>query len=235
MEDRRIVTVKFGKPKIWYGDEDLKPKLIEAAKEDAIERLTSAYPYIEDINVETRITKDDYHDRWNIQASASGALVRTNKKLRKLLIKDIKDTKFYKYIMEAIKEDKVVDYKLSFMHKYEDDIYVAITGKGDIDWERIQTSLNDYNTKEYELWKHNHKYQAFYVVLESLYQDTFILDGEWNGLINLSDGDWVALEANYSGWDDSTFIGVNRHSKPKQTVTEEYNFTVSRAKESDGN
>lgn len=228
MKDVRTVSVKMGKPYLWVEDtEEYRNSAIESAKEDAKERIIDAYPYITNISYEVNVVRNDYLERWEARASASGELVRTNKKLRKLLIEDIRKTHFYRCVMEEIKDDSVSSYNLNYCAKYESKPCINISGKGDINWDRIQKDINDHNDREYNFWKTNHKYQAFYVYLDSLYTDIFLLDSTWSGTINLKNGDWVSIEAGDGGsWDDDTVILVNRYSKPKQVTTNDYEFVV---------
>ena len=164
--------------------------------------------------------------------------------MTEILIEDIKDTRLYKEIMDTIKKDKIVEYNHSFIRKDTKVPYFKFIGGGDIDWEKLKTSVNDYNTKEYELWKQNHTNQPLYVILDSLYrfldsvykvrflekQGVSIPVGLWSGVIYLSNGDWITFQEYFCKEIERTMVKLDRHnSRLEQSTrntkqsTEKYN------------
>lgn len=153
--------------------------------------------------------------------------------MKEIVIEDIKDTRFYKEIMDTIKKDKIVAYNISFIRKDTKVPYFEFIGGGDIDWEKLKTSVNGYNTKEYELWKQNHTNQPFYVILDSLYrfldsvykvrflekQGVTIPVGLWNGVIYLSNGDWITFQEYFCKEIERTMVKLDRHNSRLEQST----------------
>ena len=152
---------------------------------------------------------------------------------KEILIEDIKETRVYKEIMDTIKKDKIVAYNISFIRKDTKVPVFEFIGGGDIDWENLKTSVNDYNTKEYELWKQNHTNQPFYVILDSLYrfldsvykvrflekQGVTIPVGLWSGVIYLSNGDWITFQEYFCKEIKRTMVKLDRHNSRLEQST----------------
>lgn len=152
--------------------------------------------------------------------------------MKEILIEDIKDTRFYKEIMDTIKKDKIVAYNISFIRKDTKVPVFEFIGGGDIDWKRIEGAINDHNLTEYNLHKKNNNYHAFHVDIDTLYLPTYLLLGTWSGRVMLSNGECIYLMEDVAprGADGFIHVGITRYSAKIETVTEDFSFKVNKGK-----
>lgn len=227
MTERKVkVKVKFGK-RIYCTDDLSIDKALVIVTNDAKTRLISAFPQVEDIQIETSVdnyTSYDGSERTGVQASAYGYVFKGNK-ARRFIIKDIKSTKLYQTITEKIEKanESVIAYDIMFMKKYEKKHYVKFSGKGDIPWEQLKDAINRYN--EEVINSGRRKDDLLVIKPDNFYVDNLLINGVWRGYILLSDGSWLEIKDSYSSCDDSWYTNVKRYCPPKLDIPDS-NFEV---------
>lgn len=219
MERKTKVKVKFGKTRYWEPGEP-SDAAIRVATEDAKARLVSAFPQVEDIQTETKIsscTNPEGMGKMGVKASAFGYVPKSNKTNRHL-VKDIKTTKLYQAITKQLEEanETVVGYNLIYFKQYAKYPHVEFTGKGDIEWDYLQEAINANNQDATD--PSGLKQDWILVKPNDLYVDTLQCYGVWRGCVLLSDGSWLELSEAYDAYEDSYYTGIKRRFPPKVDI-----------------
>ena len=223
MEGKTKVKVKFGRT-MYRADGEATDADIHRANDDAVTRLVTRFPLVEDILIDTRVfysTYPDRRERRGVQASASG-YVPNDKNSTSYIIKDITSTRLYKGITDIIKSANatVVAYDFSYNNSYR----VRFSGKGDIPWEKLKDAINTYNQEQLNTSKRG-KY-LFIINLNEVYWSITVPKGYWTGDIILSDGSWIKLKRSYDGHGKSYYTRVVRYSQPELDMPDS-NFDVT--------
>lgn len=219
MEGKTKVKVKFGKTRYWEPGEP-GDAAIRLAIEDAKARLVSAFPQVEDIQAETKIsscTNPEGMGKMGVKASAFGYVPKSNKTNR-YLVKDIKTTKLYQSITKQLEEanETVVAYAFRYNIKYTKYPYVEFTGKGEIPWTQVQEAINANNQAASDPIAH--KEDWILVKPNDLYVDTLQCYGVWRGSILLSDGSWLEISELYNSYEDGYYTAIKRRFPPKVEI-----------------
>lgn len=228
MEGKTKVKVKFGRT-FYSADGDPTEFAIMFAKEDAIDRLVTRFPKVENIETETRISYScdpNIKGKMGCKASAFG-YVPKGKNSTRYIIKDIKTTKLYQAITKELEEANatVVGYAFRYMEKHRRKHYVEFCGKGDISWEQLRDAINSYNQDE--LNSGAPKKELLIINPNDLYKDQILVKGRWKGNILLSDGSWLEIKDTYSTFDQSFYNTIERHHPPKLDSIPDSNFKVT--------
>ena len=219
MEGKTKVKVKFGKTRYWEPGEP-GDAAIRVVIDDAKDRLVSAFPQVEDIKTETKIsscTNPDGMGKMGVKASAFGYVPKSNKTNR-YLVKDIKTTKLYQSITKQLEEanETVVAYAFRYNIKYTKYPYVEFTGKGEIPWTQVQEAINANNQAATD--PNGLNQNCIVVKPNDLYIDTIICSGVWKGYILLSDGSWLEIAEVYNAYEDGYYTAIKRRFPPKVEI-----------------
>ena len=209
------VTVKFGKPVIY--DNISRETAEKIAAKGAIERLVKAYPDVE--NIKTRITVNEEYSR--VQASASGIIYKSSKAerfIKKITIKDIFDTTFYRDIKIAIGKRTVEKYSITCYRSHEKSTGITFQGTGDIDWKGIEKSINNFNLDIFNRKRSGEKITKFYVYINSFGADYRTTDNAWEGIITLNDNSWITIGKQYNCREKEWYNGITLHNFPEDIV-----------------
>lgn len=108
IESKTKVKVKFGKTIYWSLGEpnDVTLAAADAARAEAETRLKTAFPQVENIETETKVsycTNPEGMGKMGVKASAFG-YVPKGKNSTRHIIKDIKTTKLYQAITKELEE-----------------------------------------------------------------------------------------------------------------------------------
>ena len=209
------VTVKFGKPVIYDNIPQETAEKIAAKR--AIERLVKAYPNVEDIK--TRIAVNEEYCR--VQASASGIIYKSSKAerfIKKITIKDIFDTTFYRDIKIAIGKRTVEKYSITCYRSHDKSTGITFEGTGDIDWKAIEKSINNYNLDIFNRKRSGEKITKFYVYINSFGADYRTTDNAWEGIIMLNDNSWITIGKQYDCQEKKWYNGITLHNFPEDIV-----------------
>ena len=186
-----------------------------AAIADAKIRLLKEYPTATIIQTEPI---NDSMGYW--AASATGAVVKESSFLKKLLIKDIYNTKLYNDISTAIEGNSVVKYKIVFKDFTKDQHEMVFTGTGNIEWKGIENYINEYNQNTLNRFKVGEEVEKFYVNIRAYGKNVFKTNTVIEGFILLKDGSWITLEPKECVPEEPTFItpiinSMSIHTLPK--------------------
>ena len=209
------VTVKLGKPVIY--DNIPRETAERLAAKEAIERLVKAYPDVE--NIKTRITVNEEYSR--VQASASGIIYKSSKAerfIKKITIKDIFDTTFYRDIKIAIGKRTVEKYSITCYRSHEKSTGITFEGTGDIYWKGIEKSINNYNLDIFNRKRSGEKITKFYVYINSFGADYRTTDNAWEGIIMLNDNSWITIGKQYDCREKEWYNGITLHNFPEDIV-----------------
>ena len=172
-----------------------------AAIADAKIRLLKEYPIATITQTEPI---NDSMGYW--AASATGAVVKESSFLKKLLIKDIYNTKLYNDISTAIEGNYVVKYKIVFKDFTQEQKQMVFTGTGNIEWKGIENYINEYNQNTLNRFKVGEQVEKFYVNMRAYGKNVFKTNTVIEGFIFLKDGSWITLEPKECVPEEPTFI-----------------------------
>lgn len=186
-----------------------------AAISDARVRLLKEYPsairiWVKPIN--------DSRGYW--AADAIGIVVKEGRFIKKLLIKDIYNTKLYNDISTAIEGNSVVKYKIVFKDFTIERQQMVFTGTGNIEWKGIENYINEYNKNTYNRFVVGDEVEKFYVDIRAYGKNVFKTNTVIEGFILLKDGSWITLEPKECAPDEPTLItpiinSMSIHALPK--------------------
>ena len=229
IEGKVKVKVKFGKTLYWSVGEPNNVTLAaaDAARAEAKNRLVTAFPQVENIETETKVsycTNPEGMGKMGVKASAFG-YVPKGKKSTRHIIKDITSTKLYQRITEEIAKANatVVAFAFRYVKKYTHKHYVEFCGKGDIPWEQLRDAINTHNQDE--LNSSGPKKDLLIINPNELYIDQILAKGRWKGNILLSDGSWLEIKDTYSTFDQGFYTSIERHHPPKLDIPDS-NFKI---------
>lgn len=229
IEGKVRVKVKFGKTIYWSLGEPNDATLTAAAlaAAEAETRLVTAFPQVENIETETKVsycTNPEGMGKMGVKARAFG-YVPKGKNLTRHIIKDIKTTKLYQAITKELEEASatIVAYAFRYMEKHRHKHYVEFCGKGDIPWEQLRDAINTHNQDE--LNSGAPKKDLLIINPNELYVDHILAKGRWKGNILLSDGSWLEIKDTYSTFDQSFYTSIERYYPPKLDIPDS-NFKV---------
>ena len=231
MEGKTKVKVKFGRT-FYSADGDPTEFAILFAKDEAIDRLVTRFPKVENIETETRISYScdpNIKGKMGCKASAFG-YVPKGKNSTRHIIKDITSTKLYQCITEKIDKDhiSVVAYVLRYVKKSNANHYVEFSGKGGIPWEQLKDAINVHN--QVELDTGLRKKDLLLINPNELYIDFKLAKGRWDGNIILSDGSWIEISLSFSKVEQEYYNTIERHCPPKLDIPDS-RFEVTTVKE----
>lgn len=229
MEGKTKVKVKFGRT-FYSADGEPTEFAIMFAKENAIDRLVTRFPKVENIETETRISY--IKGKMGCKASAFG-YVPKGKNSTRHIIKDIRSTKLYQCITEKMnmtyprlfcctteKIDKdnitVVAYVLRYFNISTANHYIEFKGKGGIPWEQLKDAINVHN--QVELDTGLCKKDLLLINPDELYIDFKLVKGHWDGNIILSDGSWIEISLSSSKVEQAIYNTIERHCPPKLDI-----------------
>lgn len=222
IEGKVKVKVKFGKTIYWsLGAPNAATLAASAAvRAEAIDRLLTAFPQVENIETETKVsycTNPEGMGKMGVKASAFG-YVPKGKNSTRHIIKDIKTTKLYQVIAKELEEANVtvVGYAFRYMKKHRHKHYVEFCGKGNIPWEQLRDAINIHNQDE--LNSGAPKKDLLIINPNELYIDQMLVKGRWKGNILLLDGSWLEIKDSYSSFDQGFYTGIERHHPPKLDI-----------------